>query len=191
MLITSLKTLIILILLITGLYLLLPGPSEPPPLPGSYRSQEPGDTVEIPGLFSYYTNMSRKDAVDYYEKYFSRSSLSDIPLFTYKLNHPPEYAWTVIRDTVHSSFLEELVHPLRESWYINGYEPANDPFVKNAPKVSNLKQPDGKTYTAKITVLKKDSNPLVRLVIFLVSAACLIWLLKEVSKTYEDIRRDR
>lgn len=171
-------------------YLLLPSPAEPPPLPESLKSTEPGDTVEIPGLFAYYTNMPRSEVIAFYQKYFSRSKLFNISLLTYRLNHPPEYAWVVIRDTVHSSFLEELVHPFRESWYINGYESANDPFNKSGQKFANFKFA-GKEYTAKITVLKKESNPLVRLIIFGATVACFWWLSNLILKTYEDVRRRR
>lgn len=178
------------VFLLSVVYLLLPSPAEPPPLPNSFKSIEPGDTVEIPGLFAYYTNMSREDVVSFYQKYFSRSVLLEIPLLTYRLNHPPEYAWVVIRDTVHSSFLEELVHPFRESWYINGYEPANDPFNKSGQKLANFKF-DGKEYTGKIIVLKKESNPLVRLALFGAVIVCFWWLAKIGFKKYEDIRHHR
>jgi len=172
------------VFLLSVAYLLLPPPAEPPPLPNSFKSIEPGDTVEIPGLFAYYTNMSREDVVYFYQKYFSRSALLGIPLLTYRLNHPPEYAWVVIRDTAHSSFLEELVHPFRESWYINGYEPANDPFVKSGQKLGNFKFGE-KEYTVKVTVLKKESNPLSRVIIFGLVVFCFWWL------AYENIRRHR
>lgn len=164
------------------IYLLLPPPAEPPPLPESLKSTEPGDTVEIPGLFAYYTNLSRKDTVSFYQKYFYRSKFLGIPLLTYKLNHPPEFALIVIRDTIHSSFFEELVHPFRESWYINGYEPANDPFVKSGQKLGNFKFGE-KEYTAKVTVLKKESNPLSRVIIFGLVVFCFWWLAKIGFKT--------
>lgn len=175
--------------LLGGFYLLLPGPSEPPPLPESRRSTEPGDTVEIPGLFAYYTNLSRGKVVDFYHQSFIKSSFWGIPLLTYRLNHPPEYAWVVIRDTVHSSYLEELVHPFRESLYINGYEPVNDPFKKDG-KLANFEF-EGKSYTAKITVLRKDSNPIIRLIIFAAVVFCLMWVFALARKTYEDIRYHR
>ncbi|MDZ4228540.1 MAG: hypothetical protein U1E54_04820, partial [Candidatus Levybacteria bacterium] len=156
--------------LIAAIYLLMPSPNEPPPLPNSIKSTEPGDTVEIPGLFAYYTNMSRSDVLSFYQNNFTHSRLFNFPLITYRLNHPPEDTWTVIRDTVHSSYLEELVHPLRESWYINGYEPVNDPFTKGT-KFGNFNF-NGQEYTAKITVLKKESNPVFRVTIFTFIVVC-------------------
>lgn len=172
------------------LYLLIPSPAEPPPLPDSRKSTEPGDTIEIPGLFAYYTNMSRQDTISFYRKYFSQSKLFGIPLLTYRLNHPPEYVWEVIRDTIHSSFLEELVHPFRESLYINGYEPENDPFNKTGQKYANFSF-DNKEYSMKVIVYRKGSNSLIRLGVFSFALFCFWLILKMARKIYEDIRHNR
>lgn len=172
-------------------YLCLPSPAEPPPLPSSLRSTEPGDTGQIEGLFAaYYSNLPRSQVISYYQNYFSRSSLWGIPFVSYRLNHPPEYAWQVLRDTEHSSYLEELVHPFRESWFINGYEPLKDPFRKEGQKLANFEF-DGQDYSLKVQVLRKDSNPLARLVIFILSAFCLIWLGRQTKQIYEDFRHHR
>lgn len=184
------KTLVVFVLFFAGIYLLLPTAKVVPPLPDSYKSIEPGDTTEIPGLFAYYTNMPRGEVVDYYRAYFSKSSFLDLPLLTYRLNHPPEYTREVIRDTTHSSFLEELVHPLRESLFVNGYEPGNDPFNKTGQKLGEYEF-NGKKYTTKITVLEKSSNPIIRLIIFAATITSLGWLLYLSRKTYEDIRHNR
>jgi hypothetical protein len=183
------KSLFFLIFLFV-VYLLLPGPAEPPPLPNSFKSTEPGDTIEIPGLFAYYTNFSRGEAIAFYQKNFSSSKLFGAPLLTYRLNHPPEYAGVVIRDTIHSSFFEELVHPFRESWYINGYEPTNDPFNKTGQKLASY-QFEGKEYTAKVTVYKKGSNPIVRVIIFAAVLGCFWWLAGITKALYENFRRNR
>lgn len=173
------------------MYLILPSPSEPPPLPDSRKSTEPGDTGQIEGLFAaYYTNLTRSQVISYYQNYFVHSSFGEIPLLNFRLNHPPEYAWQVLRNTEHSSFLEELVHPFRESWFINGYEPLKDPFRKEGQKLANFEF-DGKVYSLKIQVLRKDSNPLARLVIFILSAFCLVWLGRQTKQIYEDFRHHR
>jgi hypothetical protein len=174
----------LLVFLSVFIYLLLPSPSEPPPLPQSRRSTEPGDMGQIPGLFAaYYTNLSRSEVLNYYQNYFIRSSLLDIPFITYRLNHPPEYTWQVLRETEHSSFLEELVHPFRESWFINGYEPLKDPFAKEGQELANFKF-DGQEYSLKVQVLQKDSSVFIRLVIFILSVFCLIWLGRQVRQIY-------
>lgn len=180
----------VFVFFLAGVYLFLPSPAAPPPLPDSYRSTEPGDTVEISGLFAYYTNMPRQEVVNYYHRYFSKSGFLGLPLLTYRLNHPPEYTWEVIRDTTHSSYLEEFVHPLRESLFVNGYEPANDPFNKTGQKLGEYEF-NGQKYKAKITVLIKGSNPVARLVIFGATIVIIGWLLFLSRKTYEDIRHNR
>jgi len=185
-----LQTLVVFVLFFSGVYLLLPTAKIAPPLPDSYKSTEPGDTTEISGLSAYYTNMSRRDVVNYYRVYFSKSSFLGLPLPTYILNHPPEYTWEVIRDTTHSSFLEELVHPFRESLFVNGYEPVNDPFKKTGSKLGDYEF-EGKKYSAKITVLEKGSNPVARLVIFAITISTLAWLLFLLRKTHDDIRHNR
>lgn len=148
-------------------YFLIPSPSVPPPLPDSVRSTEPGDTVEIPGLFAYYTNLSRSEVISFYQKHYTRSSFLNLPLFAYRLNHPPEYVWVAIRDTIHSSFLEEIVLPLRESYYINGYEPTKDPFKGEGERPGTGFEIEGAEYQMKVTVLPVRSSLVSRLFIFI------------------------
>lgn len=169
---------------------MLPSPAEPSPLLDSRKSTEPGDTGQIPGLFAYYTNLSRVEVTNFYFNHYSRSKLLGIPLLTIRLNHPPEYAWEVIIDTIHSSYLEEFVHPLRESLFINGYEPASDPFREPGQKLANFEF-DGKVYTMKVMVYKKESSPLWRILIFSGILICGWIMIGMARKTYEDIRHNR
>ena len=171
-------------------YLLLPAPAEPPPLPESTKSNLPGDTVEIPHLYAYFTNLSREEVINFYQEHYSRSRFLNLPLLGLKLNHPPEYTWVVIRDTVLSSYLEEIVHPLKESFYINGYEPANDPFVKSEQRRPTLVY-EGEEYKAKITVLPVYSNPLIRVILFLAVIAVFVFLKREVFTLYGSFRHRR
>jgi len=154
------------IILLFLVYFLIPSPRQAPPLPDSFRSTEPGDTVEIPGLYSYYTNLPREEVIAFYEKFYTRSSFLNLPFFTYRLNHPPEYVWTAIRPTVHSSYLEEIVIPFRESYIINGFEPQNDPFKKEGERPGSGFEINGKEYKAKVTVLPIKSHPFVRIAVF-------------------------
>jgi len=147
-------------------YFLIPSPAVPPPLPESIKSTEPGDTVEIPGLFAYYTNLSRDEVISFYQGHYTRSRFLGLPLFAYRLNHPPEYVWVAIRDTIHSSYLEEIVLPLRESYYINGYEPMEDPFKKEGERPGKGFEIEGKEYKAKVTVLPVRSNLVSRFFVF-------------------------
>jgi hypothetical protein len=178
------------IVLLALVYLLLPSPAEPPPLPESTRSNLPGDTVEIPHLYAYFTNLSREEVMAFYQQNYSHSRLFNLPLPNLILNHPPEYCWVVIRDTEHSSYLEEIVHPFRESFYINGYEPANDPFVKPDQRRPTLIYED-QEYKAKVLVLPVYSNPLVRIVLFLTVIVVFVFLKREVVRLYGTFRHRR
>lgn len=165
------------------LYFLLPPPPEPPPLPESAKSNLPGDIAEIPDLFAYFTNLSREEVIGFYQQHYSRSRWLNLPLPGFRLNHPPEYAWVVIRDTEHSSYLEEIVHPFRESFYINGYEPASDPFVEPSQRRGYLEY-RGKQYQAKVTVLPVYSHPLLRIFVLVAAVASGIFLAKEALNLY-------
>jgi hypothetical protein len=171
-------------------YLFLPAPAEPPPLPESTKSNLPGDTVEIPHLYAYFTNLSREEVMAFYQQYYSHSSLFNLPLPSLVLNHPPEYCWVVIRDTEHSSYLEEIIHPFRESFYVNGYEPANDPFLKPGERRPTLIYED-KEYKAKVLVLPVYSNPLMRIVLFLTVIVVFVFLKREVITLYGSFRHRR
>ena len=59
----------------------------------------------------------------YFDNYREKTFLPISPL---KLNHPPEYSWVVIKKHTDSTYLEEYVYPLRDSIYVNGFEPFNE-----------------------------------------------------------------
>lgn len=185
-----LTRIIYLLLVLFILYLLLPSPKDPPSLPNSVKSTEPLDTWQKKDIFAYYTNMSRKEVIEFYQQYYSNSKLFNIPLITYRLNHPPEYAREVIIDTIPSSFFEEIIHPFREAWFLNGYEPENDPFNSTGTKFGKHKI-DGKEYSLKITVYKKGSSQISRTLIFLAVLISAKILFPFFRKTYEDIRHNR
>lgn len=165
-------------LLLFFVYLVLP-PAPIPPLPNSLRSDESGDTVEIPGVSAYYTDISRAEVVSFYRAAFSRSSFLNLPLPTILLNHPPEYSAEVIRDTTKSTFLYELVHPLKESLFINGWDPNEDPKLKESKDPKQLAllsegiyQPrDDHYYQRKITLRTFGSSLPVRLLLALLALA--------------------
>ncbi|RJR24534.1 hypothetical protein C4578_02845 [Candidatus Microgenomates bacterium] len=147
-------------------YLLLPAPKDFPALPNSVKSTEPGDTVQITNVSAYYTDMPREEVVKFYYEYFSKSPFLNIPLPTYKLNHPPERIREVLRETQQSTFVEEIVHPLRESVFVNGFEWDNDPFTPPERRAKNILVVNGKTYQFKITLFYQESLPWQRLFVF-------------------------
>jgi len=91
----------------------------------------------------------------------------NVSLPTYRLNYPPEEAQVIIRDQTKSTFLEEIVHPFRESFYINGYEPKEP---------QNIIEVDGKIWRQKIIVKFVPSNTLARLSIIFITMV-LIWVI--------------
>ncbi|HUW24326.1 MAG TPA: hypothetical protein VMW04_01730 [Patescibacteria group bacterium] len=160
------QILFFLIFSIGTIYLVLPAPKDFPPLPSSVKSTEPGDTVQIANVSAYYTDTLRKEVVDFYQDYFSRSPFLDIPLITYKLNHPPERIKEILRETQQTTYVEEFVHPFRESLFVSGFEWDNDPFTRPERRVKNILIVDGKVYQFKVTLFYQESKVWQRLLIF-------------------------
>lgn len=107
------------VILIIGLgyvvYVSYPTAGFPEPLDDAVQSMEEADT-ETPLRRAYFTNHSREEVIEHYREEFGG-------WLTMRLNYPPEEAQTLIRDQTRSWYLEELVRPLRESVYINGFIP--------------------------------------------------------------------
>ena len=102
-----------IILFLGFLYMWPQSPSFPVPPPDAVQSMEEADT-ETPFRRAYFTNYTRAQVVEHYKVHFARKVM-------FNLNYPPEEAQTLIRDQTRSWYLEELVHPLRESLFINGF----------------------------------------------------------------------
>jgi hypothetical protein len=165
--------------LVISLYLLLPGPKLPPPdLPGSFKSDEPGDTYQISNVSAYYTNKSRKDVINFYTQYFFRSKILNIPLPGYRFNHPPEYARKVWIDTKKSFYLEELIHPFRESLFVNGLQWRGD--IKSPPEKRKPSRflVGGRVWPTKVSLRWFYSAWWARLPIFWASWIVFYFLLK-------------
>lgn len=163
-------------------YLCLPIP-ELPPLPDSLKSTEPGDTVEIPGVSAFYTDIPRGEVIDFYQKAFSRSSFLNLPLPTIVLNHPPEYGKQAIRDTTETTFLYELAHPFRDSLFINGWDPAEHPEYKKAKDPTKVIKKAGRFYQRKITLRLMTSSRWARILVFSLSLLVLVKILIEAKKS--------
>jgi hypothetical protein len=148
-------------------YLVLPNPPFPKPPPDSLQSQEPAD-LESPLRQSYFTNFTRDQVISWYENQFNQLSFLGLKLPTLLFNYPPEEAQTLIRDQTSSTFLQELVHPLRESIYINGFKPPSD---KDEP----IFFVGGKHWVQKIIIRSVPSPMWARLVIF-AGTAVLAWV---------------
>ena len=154
-----LRILCLLILVVLVFYVVLPEPAFPRPPADALQSKERGDT-ETPLRRAYFTNATREEVMAHYVKEFKG----------YRLNYPPEESATLIRDQTKSTFLEEIVHPLRESIYVNGYEP------KEAQYAINI---EGRPWRQKIIVKYIPSKAPVRLVVVLLSSAMAYFICRE------------
>lgn len=178
--------------IVISFYLLLPGPRLPPPdLPGSFKSTEPGDTYQIPNVSAYYTNKNRKTVINFYTDYFSRSKFLNILLPTYRFIHPPEYAKKVWIDTKKSFYLEEIVHPLRESLFVNGLEWRGQIYLPPEKRKPSRFLVGGKVWPAKVSLRWFYSPVWARLFIFWFAWG-LFWLIlrewrKELIETVEEM----
>lgn len=149
-------------------YLLLPAPFKdfPAPPPNSVQSMEDADT-ESPFRRAYFTNYTREQVVDHYKNQFRYRPL------TLELNYPPEDAQTLIRDQTRSYYLEELVHPFRESLYING-------FI--AQKAQDDIWYKGVHYEEKITIKYVPSNIVIRLFTAVMTLVLMFWMGREYTR---------
>jgi hypothetical protein len=147
------------------LYLFYPSPDFPSPPPGSVQSQEKADT-ETPYRRAYFTNYTREQVIAHYKNQFK------LKYFTLELNYPPEDAQVLIRDQTRSYYLEELVHPFRESLYINGFVPQvakDDIWYK------------GVHYQEKITIKYVPSNFYIRFGFALATLFIMFVMIKEYA----------
>jgi hypothetical protein len=182
------KNFFLVFFLVFLIYLCLP-PAEIPPLPDSLKSDEPGDTVQIPGVFAYYTDISRPEVVDFYQKALSRSAFLNLPLPTIVLNHPPEHAQVVIRDTTKSTFFYEIVRPFRDSLFVNGWDPAEDPQFKHLKDPGQVLLVKGRFYQRKVTLREMGSGFLGRILVFLLGIGGLVIVFKQLKKSIISLAR--
>lgn len=138
------------------IYIFPKSPEFPQPPSDFVQSLEPAD-VESPLRRGYYTNLSRDEVISHYVRKFNKGFNIYIP----RLNYPPEDAALIIRDQTKSTFLEEIVHPLRESIYINGFEPKTEEYAQYYK---------GIRYNQKIIVRYVPSSLWVRIFVILGSA---------------------
>lgn len=124
-------------------YLSLPLPSIPS-LPNAILSTEAGDTVQMKNVRAFYTNNYRTEVIGFLNNYFPKPYI--------KINHPPEKAKQIFRDTIQSYYLEEFVFPLRGSVYVNGYEWEHDVFTKPEKRIVNKMIINGNDQNSKVTL---------------------------------------
>ena len=157
-----LKITLLLLLFSVVAYLTYPSPNFPTPPERALRSNEPGD-MESVYRRAYFTNLSRSEVLNFYGQQFGG----------FLLNYPPEDAFSLVRDQTKSSWLQEFVHPFRESLYVNGFYPTKPTEQINI---------DGVHYINKLTLRYIPSHPVARLTGVALCAICAYWLIKEYVK---------
>lgn len=154
-------------------YVIIPEPKFPNPPPGAAQSLEKADT-ESSLRRAYFTDFTREQLLTYYQGEFANSGWG-ISYPSYKLNYPPEDAQTLIRDQTRSTFLEEIVHPLRESLFVNGFEPK---VAKDEVWYKGIH------YRQKIIIKYVPSNIVVRVLASGIISILACVLILEWSKTF-------
>lgn len=149
------------------IYMLWPGPSkiaEFKALPNSTKSDLSGDTFQIPNVSAYFSDNFRGFTVPFYRNNYQ--NLSILPFPPLRLNHPPEFSWLVIKKHTDSTYLEELVYPLRDSLYVNGFEPFYEDGMPKWWGAAKF-EVDNNSYFTKTTLRFYPSPVWARLVVWL------------------------
>lgn len=160
------------------IYLLWPGPGDVGDfgqLPNSLKSTEPGDTLENPQRVAFFSDNFRDSVISFYTDEFQK--LNFFPLGPIRINYPPEYAYTAVKDQILSTYLEELVYPMRSSLFINGFEPFYEdgtPKYKGATTI----EIEGTVFATKTTLRFYSSSILVRIIVWMGVTVSLYWLIK-------------
>lgn len=177
---TKLTKLIIFFVFILLLIYIYPKSQEfPKAPPDSVQSSEPAD-IESSLRRAYYTNLNRFEVINHYKKEFNQDFNvynrrfgvynQRFGVYTPRLNYPPEDAPLFIRDQTKSTYLEEIVHPLRESIYINGFEPKTEEYAQYYK---------GIRYNQKIIIRYVPSPVWIRMLILLSSSVAGYFLILE------------
>lgn len=159
-------------------YLLMPNPGFPEPIVNSPRSLERGDSEDLRTRRAYFTDFNRQEVLTHYTQQWKYLLYwpwkFKLPSPVYRVNHRPEDAHTAIRDQTRSTFLEEIIHPFRESFYVNGFLPSS---AKDTIIIED------RQFVQKITVRFVQSSLYVRLIIGFGSILLILILFNEWYRT--------
>ena len=177
----ALNALLVLLAIIFLLYLLAPGPrliGDFNPLPVSFKSTYPGDTWQVENISAYYSDNYRDTAITFYGKLYSEQTF--LPIKPIRLNYPPEFAYVAIKVQTQSTYLEELVYPMRDSLFVNGLEPfekSGEPRYEGAfPFIEGNVE-----YLTKVTLRYYTSPVWARLVLW-AGVVVSIYLLSKMTR---------
>lgn len=160
------------------IYMLWPGPgkiSDFKLLPSSEKSKLEGDTIQIPNVAAYFSDNFRETVIPFHlSNYWLKTFLPFPPI---RINHPPEFSWTAIKKHTDSTYLEEMVYPLRDSLYVNGFEPY---YSNGKPKFWGAVKFElpGHSYFTKVTLRYYPSPLFVRFFVWLGVIVSMYWLYK-------------
>lgn len=146
--------------------MLMPGPasiSDFSALSNSKKSTLEGDTIQVPNISAYFSNNYRNFTIPFYSEDYK--NLTKFPFKPLKLNYPPEFAFTAIKDQTKSTYLEELTYPFRDSLFVNGLEPFDKDGNLRYPGGAFFKQ-DGELFETKVTLRFHPSPLWVRFVVW-------------------------
>ena len=162
--------------------MLWPGPSKISnfkALPSSNKSTLAGDNIaQVSNVAGYFSENYREFVVPFYSSVYQEQT--KLPFPPLRLNHPPEYSWTVIKKHTDSTYIEELIYPLRDSLYVNGFEPF---YPDGNPKFwgSSKFDIDGQSFYTKTTLRFYPSKTATRILVWF-GVVASIYLLAKLGK---------
>lgn len=162
-------------------YLIAPGPgsiSQFEPLPNSAKSDLAGDTWQIPNVSAYFSDNYRGLTTKFYKDRLQKNTWFFFP--PKRLNYPPEESFIYIKKHTDSTYLEEYVYPMRESIFVNGFEPF---YEDGQPKYWGASGFDigDKRYYTKATLRLYPSPLWARLVVW-IGVLGSIWALWKIGR---------
>lgn len=186
------KKVILTIIFIVGLiYLILPGQKKIedfPKLPDSLKSNEPGDTYQNPNIAAFYSFFDREQIRKFYIDFYDQLNFFGIKIPSVHLNHPPEEAYFYIRDQQISTFLEEYNYPLRDSIFVNGYEPKIENQIRKKSQnfFADTIHQNGVFYNSKTTLRFYPTDIFSRIIIYIGIWTSLFLLFKVFNKAVKE-----
>ncbi len=166
------KITLIIIFIIGLLYILAPTPSSVndfPPLPNSLKSNEPGDTYQVPNIAAYFSQFDRKGIGEFYRQKMQEKFFWGFLFPPATLNYPPKYAYTYLRDQLYVTFLEEYVYPLKGSIFVAGYEPYidNEILKRNHTFIGDHIHINGQYFVSKTILRLYPASIFAALIVYL------------------------
>ena len=179
--------LLCLLLYALGVYYLTRPAPVVPDLSDAVQSDEPGDTWQHPDQKAFYTNRKvRPEILGELQQKFSIND-SFTRFFQYRLNYRPEEVGELVRDQLRSYYLEEVVHPLRESLFINVLDPEKSPMIDDKDRENQKMYFKGVFYPIKVTMRPVYSETYSRILVWtlIFPAGYLIYL--SLKKAFHEV----